>query len=86
MIDFTEEADTSQIDSQFLFQFAANSFLRALALFDSSARWTMKDNSSKRIPDFSDEKYIFAAEDTKGRLPGLNLHNGAPGVLTILPL
>jgi hypothetical protein len=42
----------------------------------------MKDDSRKRISDFSDEKYILATEYAKGRLPSLNFHLGAPGVLT----
>ena len=79
MIDVTEETEASQPDSQFLLYFAANSRLRALTFFDSSARRTMKDNSSKRVPDFSNEKYILSAEYTKGRLPGLDLHNGRLG-------
>ncbi len=37
----------------------------------------MKDDSRKRISDFSDEKYIVATEYAKGRLPSLNFHLGA---------
>ena len=69
VIYFAKEMEVCQPDSQFLLQFAANSFLGALAFIDAAAWWTVKDNSRKRISDFSNEKFSVAPEYAQGRLP-----------------
>ena len=65
-----------QPDAQFLLQFTADGLLRAFTFLDAAAWWTVEDNSSKGICDFSHEDKVLAAKYAQGRFPCLDFHLG----------